>query len=133
MSTPNRGAKIALAMNLLALVYPGAYVAGILHAVDDSQSAAVNEWRFLVAGAAASLFLCGILSKQIEARYVLGMIGIHLGLLLPLIWAGAFLFAGLANDELPPSLATPFVIAGAASVLGFVAILALRPKKSERS
>lgn len=132
MSKPNRGNKIANAMSVYALVFPAAYFVGYTGAPDEAALAAVGESIPLVVAAAVSMLLCAVLCRLIERVYVLGMIGIHLGLLMPLVWAGVFLRAGLSDDVVAGPLRTPFTAAGAISIVAFVAILALRPKKSER-
>lgn len=92
----------------------------------------------LIVGAstAAIMVICGLLARMIHARRGLGMIGIHAGLVLPLLFAAllgwrAYKTFAHGGDE-KRYLAVILTIMVAASVAAFVAILLTRPPKAQR-
>jgi hypothetical protein len=87
-------------------------------------------------GAALLMLLCGWMANQIETRRTIGMIGIHVGLVLPLVYAIEFArraYSNFAGADGKTYLAVIFTALAVGSVVAFIAILRTRPKRSERT
>jgi hypothetical protein len=85
---PNRA---ALLMILYAIAMVALGVLAYLLAPADAKSLTA----LIIPSACALLMLvCAVLSWRIKSDRTLGMVGIHLGLILPLVFAGAFFMTG---------------------------------------
>jgi hypothetical protein len=84
MSEVNRGAPAARAMFGYAVVL---VVAGIVAFMLAPEGANAITALAVPAGCALLMVLCGLMSRAIPTKYGLGMAGIHLGLVLPLVFA----------------------------------------------
>ena len=82
----NRGTGAASAMFFYAMVMVAGGVTAYALAPEGANAKTALIVPVVCAGA---MVLSALLSLQIERVYVLGMIGIHLGLVLPLLIAGA--------------------------------------------
>jgi len=84
---------------------------------------------------AIAMLGCALLAAQLEKRRTLGMIGIHLGLALPLVFTAAFAwraFGGWQKLDGPDGklyLVVILAVLAVGSVIAFVAILRTRPAK----
>ena len=82
---------------------------------------------------------CAALAAKLSTNRAMGMIGIHVGLLLPLVFAGAIgwrAYAGwqkLGTPDGKTYLVVILAILAVGSLVGFVAILRTRPAKVARS
>jgi hypothetical protein len=86
-------------------------------------------------GAAALVWVCGLMAMQIERKRAVGMIGIHVGLVLPLLFAiefGRRAYKNLWTPEGKEYLGIIFAVMTIASVVAFIAILVTRPTKAQR-
>lgn len=81
---PGRGDKAARAMFVYAAVM---IIAGGIAFALAPEGAKATTALAVPAACGLLMILSGLLSKAIEKKYVLGMIGIHLGLILPLLFA----------------------------------------------
>ncbi len=94
----------------------------------------------IIVGTATALVMlvCGFMSNAITRNRAVGMIGIHVGLALPLVFAALFAWRGWAAWQgyqagerglyLPITLA----VMALGSVVAFVLILLTRPKPADR-
>jgi len=89
------------------------------------------------AGTGLAMVICGALAKCLPRNRAAGMIGIHVGLVLPLVFA--FLFGWRAyktfstGGEAKRYLAIILAIMAIGSVIAFVAIALTRPKPADRA
>jgi hypothetical protein len=121
----------------IGLVYAAALLGAALVAwrfTDPQKSGLANAALPLVLSGA--LAACSVMALWIRKDRLIGMIGIHLGLLIPLI--GAIALAWRAWERLQvDGIGSPQVILlGICSVLGafvFAAMLRTRPPKEERA
>ena len=101
------------------------------------------EWKaktaLIVSGATAALMIiCGLMAQATHRQKVIGMIGIHLGMVLPLVFAAAFAFQAWKSWQKyqlgERHLYLPVIVAimSIGSVVAFIAILKTRPPKSMR-
>ena len=85
--------------------------------------------------AAALVVICAAMAGSLHRNRKLGMIGIHVGLVLPLLFAAAFAhraykaFGGGAGKHY---LFVILVIMAVGSVIAFVGLLMTRPKPEQR-
>jgi uncharacterized membrane protein len=87
-------------------------------------------------GAAALMVICASMAGAIHRNPTVGMIGIHTGLVLPLVFAALFAFRAYSTfangGEAKRYLAVILSIMAIGSVVAFIAILASRPPKAAR-
>jgi hypothetical protein len=87
-------------------------------------------------GTAAVMVTCGWLASMIKRNKAAGMIGIHVGLILPLIFAGLFGWRAYKAYADPSGgklyLATILSIMALGSILAFGLLLSARPKVEMR-
>ena len=85
-------------------------------------------------GTAAVMIICGLLAGIIKKNRTAGMIGIHAGLLLPLIFAGLFGWRAYKAYADPAKLYLAIILAIMAlgSVVVFGLLLSARPKAAMR-
>ena len=96
MATENRGAKAANAMFL----YAGVMVAaGVVAYVLAPETANAGTALAVPAACGGVMVLCGLMSLAIGKQKVVGMIGIHLGLVLPLLFAGVIGMRAVKTGE----------------------------------
>src|SRR5262245_45953676 len=92
------------------------------------------EWTaktaLIVSGATATLrVICGLMSQATHRQKAVGMIGIHLGMFLPLLFAGAFAFQAWKSWQKyqlgERHLYLPVIVAimSVGSLVAFIAIL----------
>jgi hypothetical protein len=87
-------------------------------------------------GTAAVIVVCALLAGMLARNRAAGMIGIHLGLVLPLLFAAMFAWRAYktfdtGGDE-KRYLAIVLTVMAAGSLIAFIAILMTRPKKADR-
>ena len=84
-------------------------------------------------GSAVLMWLCAVMAMQIERKRTIGMIGIHVGMVLPLLFAIEFGRRSWKNFHAANKeyLAIIFAIMAAGSVIAFILILFTRPKKAD--
>jgi hypothetical protein len=92
----NRGTGAASAMFFYAMLMVGAGVTAFALAPETANAKTALIVPVACAGA---MVLCAILSLQIERAKVLGMIGIHMGLIFPILFAGVIGFRAVATGE----------------------------------
>lgn len=85
-------------------------------------------------GTAFVMIICGVLAGMIHRNKMAGMIGIHLGLILPLIYAGLFGWRAWQAYADPAKLYLAVILAIMAlgSVIVFGWLLSVRPKADMR-
>ena len=130
MSTENRGAKAANAMFGYALVM---LIAGMV--AFGLAPVGANPVTALVVPAAFAVLMiaCGLMARAIGSKYVLGMVGIHLGLVFPILFAAMTAFRALKVDDPEKAyLRNTLWFLAAASVIAFFVILSRRPQKEQR-
>ena len=85
-------------------------------------------------GTAVVIAICGVMAGMIHRNRTAGMIGIHVGLVLPLLFAGAFGFRAYStfNGGVPEKryLAIILSVMAVGSILAFIAMLMMRPKSA---
>lgn len=91
----------------------------------------------LVAPAAFGLLMviCGVMASKVHTNRTVGMIGIHIGLGLPVIYMIGFIwlsYGRFTREEPVVYLGTIFAIMAAGSLAAFIAILLTRPKPEAR-
>jgi hypothetical protein len=86
-------------------------------------------------GTAIVMFICGVLAGMIHKNKAAGMIGIHVGLLLPLVFACLFGWRAYKayNDPAKLYLAVILAIMAAGSVIVFGLLVSARPKAAVRA
>lgn len=88
-------------------------------------------------GIAASLMVvCGVMAGRIHTSRVMGMIGIHVGLVLPILYGSMFAmlsYRRFTQEEPTLYLAWIFAVLTAGSLLTFIALLLTRPKPEART
>ena len=86
-------------------------------------------------GTAVVMIICGVLARMIHTNRTAGMIGIHVGLVLPLIFAALFGWRAYQAYADPAKfyLAVILAIMAVGSVLAFVMLLLKRPKRAMRT
>jgi hypothetical protein len=89
---------------------------------------------FVGFGTAVVMVMCGLLAGVIKKNRSAGMIGIHVGLILPLIFAGLFGWRAFKAYADPAKLYLAIILAIMAlgSVLVFGLLLRARPKSEMR-
>jgi len=101
------------------------------------------EWKaktaLIVSGASAALMvICGLMAQATQRQKAIGMIGIHAGMVLPLLFALAFAFQAWKSWQKyqlgERQLYLPVIVAimSIGSVVAFIAILKTRPPKATR-
>lgn len=91
---------------------------------------------YMGGGSAIVIALCGFMAGQIHTRRVIGMIGIHAGLILPALFAIEFTRRGYGNftkTDGKTYLAVIFTVMAVGSVIAFLAILKTRPPMNKRA
>lgn len=85
-------------------------------------------------GTAVVIGVCALLARMIQSNKAAGMIGIHLGLILPLIYAGLFGWRAFKSYADPAKLylAVILVIMALGSVIVFAMLLKARPVPASR-
>ena len=84
---------------------------------------------------AAVMVICGSMAGALNRNRVVGMIGIHAGLVLPLVFAllfGMRAYAAFGNPE-KRYLAIILTVMAIGSVIAFVLILLTRPRPADRA
>ena len=86
-------------------------------------------------GTAVVVAICGVLAGMIDRNRTAGMIGIHAGLVLPLIFAGLFAWRAWQAYADPAKLylAAILGIMALGSLIVFAMLLSARPKSAVRS
>jgi hypothetical protein len=85
------------------------------------------------------MLLMGFMSSRIERSKIVGMIGIHLGMLLPIVFAIAYAVVGWGRytkwqaGEKPFANVLLFAVMVLSSVVAAVLVLKARPSKDARS
>jgi uncharacterized membrane protein len=100
---------------------------------------AANAKTALIVGGATAVVmaLCAWLASMLHRNRAAGMIGVHAGLILPLVFAALFgwrafkTFTG--GDASKQYLAVILSIMAVGSVIAFIAILKTRPPASQRT
>jgi hypothetical protein len=78
---------------------------------------------------------CGLLASMYKTNHIAGMIGIHIGLVLPLLYSVMFArlaYARLTADEPTYYLVGIFTAMLIASVITLIRLLMMRPKPADR-
>lgn len=87
-------------------------------------------------GSAAVMVICAAMAGAIHRKRTVGMIGIHAGLLLPMLFAVLFAFRAYktysGGDPDKRYLAIILTIMAVGSVIAFVALAMTRPKPEQR-
>lgn len=85
-------------------------------------------------GTAVVMAICGLLAGMISKSKAMGMVGIHVGLILPLIFAGLFGWRAYKAYADPAKLYLAIILAIMAlgSVIVFGLLLSARPKAAMR-
>lgn len=81
------------------------------------------------------MVLMGWMASQIETKRIMGMIGVHVGMVLPLLLAvlfGRLAYARGTGEDPVMYLATIFGIMVLGSIVAFIMILLTRPKPEAR-
>lgn len=86
------------------------------------------------AGTATLMVICAAMAASLQRKRTLGMIGIHVGLVLPLVFAILFGVRGYGAFSNPEKryLAIILTVMAIGSVIAFVLILLTRPKPANR-
>jgi len=86
-------------------------------------------------GSAFLMWICAAMAMQIERTRAIGMIGIHVGMVLPFLFAIEFGRRSWKNFHAPEKeyLAIIFAIMAVGSIVAFAAILLTRPSKADRA
>lgn len=85
--------------------------------------------------AALGMITCGALASMFPRNRTAGMIGIHVGLILPILFGITFAVFGFRRFTAAQPviyLATIFTIMALGSLVAFIAILMTRPPKEKR-
>jgi hypothetical protein len=85
---------------------------------------------------AAVMVICAAMAGAIHRNRTVGMIGIHAGLILPVIYGALFAmraYKAFGGDESKRYLAIILAIMAVGSVIAFLALLATRPKMADRA
>jgi hypothetical protein len=128
--------RLAL-FSVIGMVYAAALTGAALVAwrfTDPQKSGLANAALPLLL--AAALALCSIMSLWIRKDRVIGMIGIHAGLLVPLIAAVALAWRAWERWQVDGIGSPQVILLGICSVLGafvFASMLRTRPPKEERA
>ena len=116
------------------LVARGLLLAGGLYAFSAAPEGANAGTALIFTAVPAALMLaCALMAMAIRRKKVVGMVGIHAGLALPLLFTIAY--AGRAwgiDDPDKFYLRNTLWFLAVVSLVAFGAILAMRPRKSER-
>ena len=89
-------------------------------------------------GLAALMFLVGLMAMAIKSSKIVGMIGIHVGMVLPLLfsfslaWMGWMTFQKYQEGLRPIHVPVIMWVMAAVSVVAFFMILACRDKNAEK-
>jgi dipeptide/tripeptide permease len=86
-------------------------------------------------GAGVLIAICALMARQVNVRRTIGMIGIHVGMVLPLLFAFEFGRRSAKNFVAADGkmyLAVIFAALTIGSVAAFIAVLISRPKATER-
>ena len=130
MSSENRGAAVANAMFGYALVM---LIAGMV--AFGLAPVGSNALTALIVPSVCGLLMvgCGLMARVIGTKYVVGMIGIHLGLVLPIVFAAMTAFRAMKVDAPEKAyLRNTLWFLAVASVIAFFVILSRRPAKDQR-
>jgi hypothetical protein len=85
---------------------------------------------------AAIMVICAAMAGALNRNRTVGMIGIHAGLVLPVIFGALFAYRAVSTFQGAQNkryLAVILTIMAAGSVLAFLAILMTRPKLADRA
>lgn len=128
---PAAGPGVPLrAVGIMGL-YAGLLVAGGVIAYLIAPPDAKAATALIVPSACAVLVaVCAGLSALLPKSKLAGMIGIHAGLVLPVLFALAFVSRAIGNDK--AYLATTLWVLAGVSAAAFVALLMNRPKPAAR-
>lgn len=114
--------------------------AAVEGAVDTAPAAAPSLTPLIfTVGPAMLMLLMGFMSSRIERSKIVGMIGIHLGMLLPIVFAIAYAVVGWGRytkwqaGEKPFANVLLFAVMVLSSVVAAVLVLKARPSKDARS
>ena len=122
---------------LIGLVYSASLFGGGMVAwrfTDPQKSGIENAALPLLL--AATLAICSLMSLWIRKDRLIGMIGIHLGLVIPLIGALALAWRGWERLQVDGIGSPQVILLGISAVLGafvFAAMLRTRPPKEART
>jgi hypothetical protein len=86
-------------------------------------------------GAAFLMVLCGIVARMLPTHRALGMIGVHIGLVLPGLFAiefGRRSYKNFSGADGKMYLAIIFAVLAVGSLAAMIGILQTRPKKEDR-
>lgn len=125
--------KAARIMWLYAGFILACSLAAFIMAADKSRATTA---LYAGGGSAVLVFICGVMARMIYSNKMVGMIGIHAGLVLPLLLGGLFGFRAYKSYTGPPDrqyLAVIFALMAAASLVAFIMILKARPPMAARS
>jgi hypothetical protein len=114
--------------------------AAVEGAVDTAPAAAPSLTPLIfTVGPAMLMLLMGFMSSRIKRSKIVGMIGIHLGMLLPIVFAIAYAVVGWGRytkwqaGEKPFANVLLFAVMVLSSVVAAVLVLKARPSKDARS
>lgn len=108
----------------------GGVIAFLIAAIEKVQLTAL-----IPVGMGAIMIVCGVMAGMYKRNQKMGMIGIHAGLVLPLVYGAMFAYLAYSRataDEPKMYLVTIFVVLAVASFVSLGLLVSLRPKPEDR-